>query len=95
MSAKHTPGPWRLSFDEATGAFGIEDDNRIAILCSRAPWGHRAQESIANGRLIAAAPELLDAAKALIAQVDAILLPDDPQTAALRAAIAKATGSGT
>ena len=57
----HTKGPWRLSFDPETGAFAIEDDNRSAILCSRPPWGHRSDESIANARLMAAAPDLMEA----------------------------------
>lgn len=58
---KHTPGPWRVSLNTATGAFAIEDDNRIAVICSRADWIHRASESAANARLIAAAPDLLAA----------------------------------
>lgn len=63
-TATHTPGPWRLHYTEE-GAFGIENDNRSAVLCQRAPWKHRAAESIANGRLIAAAPDLLEALQAL------------------------------
>jgi hypothetical protein len=61
--AGHTPGPWRASIDLRTGAFTIEDDNRIAVLCSRADWDHRAAESAANARLIAAAPDLLSEMK--------------------------------
>lgn len=95
MSAKHTPGPWRLSHNES-GAFAIEDDNRIAILCSRAPWDHRAAESIANGRLMTAAPELLSIARRWAALDAGGWHPDRHAAdkaellAATRAAIAKA-----
>lgn len=65
-TAGHTPGPWRLSLDAATGAFAVEDDNRIAVLCSRAAWDHRAGESAANALPIAAAPDLVKALEELL-----------------------------
>lgn len=46
----------------------------------------------ANARLIAAAPELLDAAKRCYMLFTALGHYDDPQLEALRAAIAKAEG---
>lgn len=56
----HTPAPWPLWHNEK-GAFVIGPDS--AILCQRNDWEHRAAESIANGRLMAASPDLLVAAK--------------------------------
>ena len=49
-------------------------------------------EMTANAHLIAAAPDLYAAAQGILDQCDAILLPDDDETAALRAALAKARG---
>jgi len=59
--------------------------------------GKRLETSEANARLIAAAPDLLEALKSVIAWLDA---PDesafsDSQLALARAAIAKATGGNT
>ena len=60
---KHTPGPWL--FDEESGA--ITTHKRIAkgiarIVTVRLGWAEPFEsEQIANARLIAAAPELLEA----------------------------------
>lgn len=56
MSTKHTPGPW-----EWTGLFIEHDGRAIAQLL---PHGQKPNE--ANARLIAAAPELLEALKRAI-----------------------------
>jgi hypothetical protein len=45
----------------------------------------------ADARLIAAAPDLLDAAISYLRQIDAVGLPDDAETSAFRAAVSKAT----
>mgnify|MGYP001613073707 CR=1 FL=1 len=60
----HTPGPWKIV--EGTICLHVESEDRsfsTGCLCFRDadPW--------ANARLIAAAPELLGALKALRAQV--------------------------
>lgn len=52
----------------------------------------RIDERNANARLIAAAPDLYDACKRYVAALDAMLLPDDPETLLLREALAKAEG---
>ncbi len=63
MSAKHTPGDWRLS----AGKTGVVDQNGILIASAqynsaRDPRGVRSMaEQAANARLIAAAPALLAA----------------------------------
>lgn len=60
-TAKHTPGPWRVG-DAAHTVFGPPNGNpapaRIADITDK---GHRH----ANARLIAAAPELLEACEGL------------------------------
>ena len=59
---KHTPGPWKLNGGIWAGA------DHICGWPLRSDVGHEAAE--ANGRLIAAAPDLLEAAKAFDEAVD-------------------------
>jgi enterochelin esterase-like enzyme len=59
---KHTPGPWRHNPDNT----GMNDDGRIMAgitVIATDVYGRTDDEGIANARLIAAAPELLEAAK--------------------------------
>jgi len=60
MEARHTRGPWRIE-PQGIGAHGhwVHDDDGeyVAMACSR---GDRTEED-ANARLIAAAPDLLEA----------------------------------
>ena len=99
--SKHTPGPWYATFDDyrwvidCQGEFGPK--KALAVTAGFYP------KHEANARLIAAAPELLEAAQMVIAWYKA---EDDHSKAdfyermqmcrdsesALRAAIAKATG---
>lgn len=82
-AAKHTPGPWRLGGEQhiANHVFGGHAGG-IAIC-----FAAQGQD---DARLIAAAPELLEACLALIKT-------DDLQAAIdkARAAIAKVTGSAS
>lgn len=102
MSEQHTQGPWHFTNEpnakRARGKFltvlpvgdtvPVCDVNR-----------HRGPESEANARLIAAAPELLEACEdALAATVNESTYPDGPCIAKeirdlMRAAIAKAKGT--
>ena len=88
--AKHTTGPWNVPFREFTK---IKAANGAHIATS-----HKLTNLVnleANSRLIAAAPDLLDALKALTHSLDVEDLVHDDQRssfAAARAAIAKATG---
>lgn len=90
MSAhKHTPGPWH-----STGRYVGSGHAKMNICeCSdnSGCWSN-APEAVANARLIAAAPELLEAAMAFIAPFDGIEVVQDSDIAKARAAIAKATG---
>jgi hypothetical protein len=60
----HTPGPWRVGDGGSWGAM-VKDGNGdgICIPCS----GRLGPTDAANARLIAAAPELLEALRALVA----------------------------
>lgn len=105
MNTKHTPGPWK--WDGQLSLFKIECSGGHII--DSAPYEgswlsrYKPAEDEANARLIAAAPELLEA----LARIDQ--WPDEPiedfrpdgavygeisvgEMKAIRAAIAKATG---
>ncbi len=89
--SKHTPGPWKAHLDEAYFVTG-PDRGRVAIMThlkgAHGLGGRRSgDESAANARLIAAAPELLEALTDLLGWQT--LAPDDV-VAAARAAIARA-----
>jgi hypothetical protein len=84
---KHTPGPWF-----AYGRYIGTKNHKSAVGECRdvnGNWSDDAKSS-ADARLIAAAPDFLKAAKAYIAQIDAVGLPDDDVTTMFRAAISKA-----
>lgn len=100
--SKHTPGPWYVFHsahrgrvdDDGPGAFSIGDAQTAYsanILCSRYQWPERAEEMKANARLIAAAPDLLEALQSILD--DGLHCDVVPHLhAKARAAIAKATG---
>lgn len=85
MSAQHTPGPWDWEAVSANASGGhhlyLIDSKRRKIA---ALWG-RSEEKKANARLIAAAPDLLEA---MINLIDGT--PHSSEAAI--AAIAKAEG---
>jgi hypothetical protein len=90
MSAAHTPGPW-IWADGHNGLFGAGPDNTVLEYEPYEGMWLGYERRDANARLIAAAPELLEA---LTRAAD--LLARDPKHDAAwkqaRAAIAKATG---
>lgn len=56
----HTPGPWTMNkYDELVAP----DGRRIVVWGSGIAFGQRSDETEANARLIAAAPELLEMLK--------------------------------
>jgi len=109
MSAhKHTPGPWKVLNARKEDWLGrpleywtVTADDGDKWLCASPEWDpeHEA-ESEANARLIAAAPELLEAIVLALPYVtDAEGFPEQfkpgvvaRHVAQIRAAIAKATG---
>ncbi len=98
MSAKHTTGPWVIHPDddlhpEYSGHVMTRDGYAVADCILE--WSSIEEcEQIANARLIAAAPDLLEALRDCLRRIDdadETYGPDHAVTKA-RAAIAKATG---
>ena len=95
----HTPGPWAAEYSsygeeiwfggEGCGMWTIDPPS---VYMSGEEGGATAA---ANARLIAAAPDLLAACKALLRQCECSGAPDSPDMAKARATIAKATGEDT
>lgn len=91
-AAQHTPGPWVLSY------VSEPSDPSAIIYCNYASMSMRTVgeargeiitgELLANGRLIAAAPELLEALQTMLLRAD---LHSNSEVVMARAAIAKAT----
>ena len=99
MSAKHTPGPWLTDRGNVhTGQIATIhhclNNDWVEIWTDKwAETGLGEGEQEANARLIAAAPELLDALTEIVAAADGDGWKQlDATFAAARAAIAKATG---
>jgi len=95
MSVPHTPGPWRVSGDEVPECWIIENGEGDFIAQCEDRRGFVSLDGIVNARLIAAAPELLEALTVLADNIEhafPALASLGPLTAA-RAAIAKATGA--
>jgi hypothetical protein len=93
---KHTPGPWI-----AVGTYVEHPNDKKADICTcdtaligQGHLGRSYEEECANARLIAAAPEMLEALR-LIAETEWVDVALDPQRAVrlARAAIARATGT--
>ena len=98
METKHTPGPWRIStanpFAVNTSEAGIATAHGIDA-ANYSEFFPSTEQAKANARLIAAAPELLEALLAL-EEVDGFKgwhHTYDEACAKARAAIAKATGN--
>lgn len=89
MTAQHTPGPWTFS---DTAIWALDDCEFHAI--ADCPVNHTCRDAEtmwANARLIASAPDLLEALKRIVTNYDGgnYAAIDMPQA---RAAIARATG---
>ena len=101
---KHTPGPWFVDKDGNVwrrdpktlyqNGGGVAGDRPLAS--AHRGWYGATEIGFpveANGRLIASAPDLLEAARDCIAALGGIRSDSVPESA--RAAIAKATGEAT
>lgn len=99
-TAKHTPGPWIVTDEDYGQVIRGAQVERVDG-GTRFPWrdyvgttwGHRTDESEANAWLMAAAPEMLEALKAAVEEVDGTF--PFAFLEAAHAAIAKAEGSTT
>lgn len=80
MKSKHTPGPWVLAVGglNKNNCFAIQSDDgwlvgytipRVKIEKQHAVPIEPTEEDRANGRLIAAAPDLLDACRCALASL--------------------------
>ena len=98
MTTKHTPGPWYV------GSGTYEGRNIYSTASVTDGEGFTYQPVVAtaeddevacwdaNARLIAAAPDLLEALKDMVDLVELLCPFDGPQQRKARAAIARATG---
>jgi hypothetical protein len=105
----YAPGPWEYNdpknFHQVHGKFS---DVAVYAAGNAFPWrmaeiqGPRDERTIATAKLIAAAPDMLEALKAFIGAIDRAIADDDVSIVdeitdeiedAARAAIAKAEGS--
>ena len=87
--SKHTPGPWKID-GESDRVIVAHDGETLAQ--TYFVYGDRDRQypqSIANARLIAAAPDLLEACRFALSIIGH---PDDAGTNAIADAIAKAEG---
>lgn len=101
-NVKHTPGPWSVGYENTGGGYTVMSGplrvahTSIQALACR-PDGRPIfeEEAKANGYLVAAAPEMLDALRAAERELYQVP-PDDPEQervlTTVRAAIAKAEG---
>lgn len=67
----HTPGPWKVMKGQNGGIWIIKKDYPSHEICNFGQGGaDKGSEVAANARLIAAAPELLEALKSLWARIE-------------------------
>jgi hypothetical protein len=96
MSSKHTPGPWTYSLN--TGVVRSESNDLPKwshhVICDLRRWSHEGDTFIhpGNARLIAAAPELLEALKEMLEVWEEDHAYGATHADKARAAIAKAEG---
>jgi len=94
--SKHTPGPWSIARSGfPVDAFGILSGD-MAI--GQTVYIEDYDEHLANARLIAAAPEMLEACKQALRRIEQLDIDADPAVGPdptqdlLKAVIAKAEG---
>jgi hypothetical protein len=94
MIAKHTPGPWKVGTSPPNGEQTIGTHQGLMVAVATTVFDDK-EQTIANARLIAAAPELLDLLKEIFDDVKQGAIPnlDDPWHEKTITAIAKATGT--
>jgi hypothetical protein len=87
--SKLTPGPWALDCaeEDAYYRYIMAGPQFIARIMLRGIMGNKLDHAEANARLIAAAPEMYDALRAISEESD-----DEGAKECARAAIAKAEG---
>lgn len=94
MSAKHTPGPWKVIAERSANdafVFEIAEVSSYRVIPDRADTFSEEGDAFADASLIAAAPDLLNAVRFLLSNPDSRISQADRDAA--YAAIAKATGA--
>jgi len=94
--SNHTKGPWKATRDDLQGYYAIRGEDGTLVFETGGNTLHTKNRD-ANALLIAASPDLLEAAEAALKLWDKHGLGDDDDESApvysqLRAAIAKAKG---
>ena len=101
MSTQHTPGPWQLSeytWKDGSGTYRrVEQVEQFGDVVASVCIRHSANHTLdacgdANARLIAAAPDLLEALQLAVRQNSHDMLMTGEELRKCEAAIAKATG---
>lgn len=90
MNAKHTPGPWHIGMKPGPMIYGPKGEQVADMRHKPFTLVSEIDESVANVRLISAAPDLLAALESMVKKIDTDKLPISCSLA--RAAIAKARG---
>ena len=97
MTAQHTPGPWRMRAAIKADEFEIRDENSSGgyapIAKVKGDKRSTIEQAAANARLIAAAPDLLEALKDAVSRQAYREGSGPAWWENARAAIAKATGA--
>lgn len=91
----HTPGPWKIDYADTITVREEAKNGRICSLYMLMPgnYGRRSPREVeANARLIAAAPDLLDACKEFVRKVESGEARSTRSYQQMKAAIAKAEG---
>jgi hypothetical protein len=89
---KHTPGPWKIGTPPPNGeqTIGTQSGMMVAVAVTGVNFE---QQTIANAKLIAAAPDLLEALQSIVASAeDGCSAINTRFLITAKAAIAKATG---
>jgi hypothetical protein len=101
---EHTNGPWSYSWETESRNWAIVTDSAGSIIANvntetgpdaQSAPATRKMPADANARLIAAAPDLLEVCKGLLAKYDfGDDLPEDHPIVAARAALSRVSGEG-
>lgn len=95
MSTQHTPGPWKFIPEDDTAASLVESDGTSILIMYALENSTGAAHFAANTQLICAAPDMLDALKAVAPELRGLALISETCASMIKqvdAAIAKATG---
>jgi hypothetical protein len=96
--SNHTPGPWEAGEGNLSGGYiGVFQQNGSRVICRVSPIDRVDEEDGPNAFLIAAAPDLLKACKAVVKDWQALHITEKDAEAGspaalVYAAIAKAEG---